>query len=69
MKKGKNYINPSYFDPGRKEKINLSFIFTLLFGVSKVFMKVLKAFIKTFETPQRSVKINIYVNSSFDITF
>ena len=29
----------------------------------------LKAFIKHFEAPQRSVKIKIYVNFYFDITF
>ena len=34
---------------------NLSFIFTLLCGV----YEGLKAFIKPFEAPQRSVKINV----------
>ena len=34
-------------------------MFTLLYGASKGFMKALKAFIKSFETPQRSVKIKI----------
>ena len=38
------------------------FILTLLCGASKGFTKDFKAFIKTFEAPQRSVKINIYVN-------
>ena len=33
------------------------FISTLLYGVSKGFMKALKAFIKPFEEPQRIVKI------------
>ena len=32
-------------------------ILTLLCGASKGFMKALKAFIKPFEVPQRSVKI------------
>ena len=35
------------------------FIFTLLFGASKGFMKAFKAFIKPFETPQGSVKMKI----------
>ena len=43
------------------KKINIKelaiFIFTLLCGASKNFMKALKAFIKPFEAPQRSVKI------------
>ena len=38
------------------------FIFTLLCGVSKGFIKVFKAFIKPFEASQRSVKIKISVN-------
>ena len=43
-----------------KTKINLNFIFTLLCGISKGFhKKTLKAFIKPFEAPQRSVKIKI----------
>ena len=32
-------------------------------------MKALKAFIKHFEVPQRSVKIKIYVNFHFNTTF
>ena len=52
-------INPSRPDPGRREKINLIFLFTLLSGASKGFMKTLKALIKPFGTPQRSVKIKI----------
>ena len=32
------------------------FIFTLLSGASKGFMKALKPFIKPFKAPQRSVK-------------
>ena len=38
------------------------FIFTLLCGASKGFMKALKVFIKPFEAPQRSVKIKIELN-------
>ena len=53
------WINPSRRDLGRREKINLIFIFTLLCGASKGFIKVLKAFIKPFEAPQRSAKIKI----------
>ena len=53
------------------------FIFTLFCGVSKRFMKALKAFIKPFEeafikpfeAPCRSVKIKIQVNFYFNITF
>ena len=33
--------------------------FTLLFDASKGFMKAFKFFIRPFEAPQRSVKINI----------
>ena len=39
-----------------KEKTRI-FIFTLLCGTSKGFMKALKVFIKPFEVPQRSAKI------------
>ena len=35
------------------------FFFLLLYGASKGFMKALKAFLKPFEAPQRSVKIKI----------
>ena len=35
------------------------FIFTLLCGVSKGFMKAFKTFIKPLEAPQREVKIKI----------
>ena len=49
-------VNSSRPDPGLREKINLNFIFTLLCSGSKGFIK---AFIKPFETPQRSVKIKI----------
>ena len=41
------------------------FIFTLLCGVSKVFMKAFKTFIKTLETPKRSVKIKLKLIFSF----
>ena len=45
--------------PAKKEKLTSIFIFILLCGASKGFIKVLKAFIKPFEAPQRSVKIKI----------
>ena len=32
-------------------------------------MKVLKAFIKPFDAPQRSMKIKIYVNFHFNVAF
>ena len=35
------------------------FFFTLLCGASKGFMKAFKAFIKSSEAPQRSVKIKV----------
>ena len=44
------------------KKLSEIFIFTLLCGGSKGFMKALKAFIKPFEPPQRSVKIKISLN-------
>ena len=50
-------INRSHPDPGKREKNN---IFTLLCGALKGFMKALKVFIKPFEIPQRSVKINLF---------
>ena len=45
--------------PDEVKKITYIFIFRFLCGASKGFMKTLKAFIKPFEAPQRSVKIKI----------
>ena len=45
--------------PDKVKKLSQIFIFTLLCGASKGFMKVLKVFIKPFEAPQRSLKIKI----------
>ena len=45
--------------PDEEKKLNKIFIFTFLCGASEGFMKALKAFIKPFEAPQRSVKIEI----------
>ena len=42
-----------------EKKLNKIFIFTLFCDASKGFLKTLKAFIKPFETPQRSVEIKI----------
>ena len=42
-------------------KIKLNFYFHTSLCASKGFMKALKAFIKPFEAPQRSVKIKIQV--------
>ena len=42
---------------GEEKKLSWIFIFILLCGASKGFMKALKAFIKPFEAPQGSVKI------------
>ena len=52
---------------------NLIFIFALLCGSSKVFIKPFKSFIKAIikpsQAPQRSVKIKILVNFYFSATF
>ena len=48
--------------PDENRKLTQVFIFALLCGVSKFFMKALKGFIKPFETPQRSVKIKFKLN-------
>ena len=45
--------------PDEEKKLTQIFIFTLLCGTSKGFMKASKAFIKPFAAPQRSVKIKI----------
>ena len=45
------------------------FIFTLLCGNSKGFIKVLKGLIKLFEAPQRNVKIKIQLSFYFNTTF
>ena len=60
------HFNPSRFDPGQQEKFNLNFIFKLLCGASKGFMKAL---IKPFEAPQRSVKIKILSSFLFQYYF
>ena len=73
-------VNPSRPNPGRREKIQLNFYFHIslwclkrffegLCGASKGFIKALKAFIKSFEAPQRSAKINILLNFHFNRTF
>ena len=54
--------------PDKKKKLAYIFLFTL-YDASKGFMKALKTFIKPFEAPQRSVKIKIYVDFYFNITF
>ena len=46
-------------NPGQGEKIKLNFCFHTSFGATKGFMKALKACIKPFEIPQKSVKIKI----------
>ena len=50
----KNNINPY-----RSVKRTILTLTILLCGVSKGFMKAVKAFIKSFEEPQRSLKIKI----------
>ena len=49
-------------NPGGREKIKVNFIFALLCGGSKGFMKALKAFIKPSGAPQRSVKRKIFID-------
>ena len=52
-------VNASRQIPDKEKKLTQIFIFTLLCGATKDFMKALKAFIKPFEVSQRSVKIKI----------
>ena len=58
-------MKPSPFrpDPRQGEKINLNFTFKLLCSISKGFIK---AFIKPFDAPKRSVKIKIQVTFHLD---
>ena len=62
-------ITPPVPIPDDERKLTQFFIFTLLCDASKGFMKALKAFIKPFERPQRSVKIKIQINFYFKIIF
>ena len=55
--------------PDKVKKLSKIFIHTLPFGASKGFMKALKAFIKPFEAPQRSVKIKIELKLYFNTNF
>ena len=55
--------------PDKKKKLTQVFIFALLFGASKGFLKAFKALIKPFEAPQRSVNIKSQVNFYFNTTF
>ena len=55
--------------PGKRKKLTQIFIFTLLCDASKGFMKALKAFIKSFETLERSAKIKISVSFYFNGSF
>ena len=49
-----------------KRKSYVKFLFSHFFVVPwKGFMKLLKAFIKLSEAPQRSVKIKTYFNTTF----
>ena len=53
----------------KQRKLTKKFIFILLCGASKSFIKAFKALVKPFEVPQRSLKIKIFVNFYFDTTF
>ena len=66
---GQRLLTLSVPFPDKDKKLTLIFIFTLLFGAAKGFMKALKAFIKPFEAPQRRVKIKIWVNFYFTTAF
>ena len=55
--------------PDNEKKLTEIYIFTLLCGASKGFIKAFKAFIKPFGASQRSVKIKISVNFYFNRTF
>ena len=52
-------LNRSRPNPGKEKKINLSFYFHTSLWCLCGFMKVLNAFMRPFEAPQRSVKIKI----------
>ena len=52
-------VNPSHPVQDEEKKLTQIIIFTLLCGASKGFMKALKAFIKSFKAPERSMKIKI----------
>ena len=68
------YLNKLFLIGSEEVKLTLPdpipiFIFTLLCGASKGFMKVLKVFIKPFEAPQRRViaifwKVNFYCHAT-----
>ena len=45
--------------PDEEKKLNSAFIFTLLCGASKVFIKATKDFIKPLEAQQRCMKIKL----------
>ena len=64
------YFNPSRLDPGQKEKNNLiALSFSPSFFHRLHLIKALKAFIKPFKAPQRSVNVKIFVNFYFTTTF
>ena len=69
MKASDLYYIPSRPVPGRREKVNMIFVFTHLFAASEGFMKVLKAFTKPFDASQRSLEIKIQVNFHFNTAF
>ena len=61
----KTILKPSRPVPHEDKKLSYIFYFTLLFGASK---GVVKAFIKPFEAPQRSVKIKIVLFNSIQLS-
>ena len=63
------FFNPSRSDRGRKETINLNFYFHTSLRCLRKFYEGLKAFMKPFVAPQRSLKIKIYVSFFSTVLF
>ena len=55
--------------PDEERELTQIIIFTILCGPAKGFFEGFKALHKTFEVPQRNIKIKISVNFYFNITF
>ena len=61
-------INPSLLDRGQRQKTNVNFYFHTLRG-GRRFYEGFKSFIKPFDSPQRSVRIKIYIIVCFNTNF
>ena len=64
-----NVINPSLLDPGQRQNINVNFYFHTSLWDGRRFYEGLKSFIKPFDSPQRSVRIKIYIIVCFNTNF